>query len=723
MIDYPRAPQSPVRYRINRSLVKILLLVVTSTAALAALALPIALRPTTFPLQVGDVSSQDILAPRSLTYESETLTQQARQQALARVAPVYLPADPSIARHQLERMRVVLNYISIVRLDTYATLQQKEADLQAAVDMDIQRDLADRILSLNDFRWQAVQQETSNVLEQTMRNTIREDAIPDARRNLPTLVSFALPQDQAALVVDLVSPFVVANSLYSAEKTEANRQQVLQAVTPVKRTFVAGETIVLRGQIINQENWESLQRFGLVKPKNNDQDLLASAAMVLVISAFVALYFNRRQAPPVDDLRSLAVLCVNLMIFLVGARYLIPNRAVLPFLYPLPAFGMVLAALFNMEIGLVFSVIISILAAYGLPNSLDLTLYYMLASLCGVLVLGRARRIASFMYAGFATGAAGIGIILAQYLPNSVTDWLGLATLSGAAVFNGMASASLALLFQFLLSQVLGLTTALQLLEVSRPDHPLLQFMLQNAPGTYQHSLQVANLAEQAAEKIGADSLLTRVGAIFHDSGKSVNPNFFIENQVPGQLDSHDDVDPAMAAATIIRHVTDGVQLGRKYRLPPRLTDFMREHHGTLLTRYQYTKAVESAGGPEFVDQKQFQYPGPRPRSKETALLMLADGVEARARAELPRGEDELRTLVKGVFDYIQREGQLDETRLTLRDLSLAAESFVTTLRNTYHPRIQYPELKPPVSLALPPESPAEKTVPLLNPKTIPRKR
>ena len=672
---------------------------------------------------MGDVSSQDILAPQSLTYESEILTQQARQQAQARITPVYLPADPSITRHQIERLRVVMNYISTVRLDSLATTQQKIADLQATTDTVIGSDLAAQILSLNDFRWQAVQQEASSVLEQTMRNTIREDNLIDARRSLPTLVSFSLPQDQAALVVDLVSPFVVANSLYSAEKTEAARQQVLQAVAPVKRSFIVGETIVLRGQVITEDNWEALQKFGLVQPKSHDQDLVGVGAIVVVISAFVTLYFNRRQIPPIDDLRSLTLLCINLIVFLIGARFLIPNRAVLPYVYPLPAFGLVLAALFNIEIGLVFSVVISILAGYGLPNSLDLTLFYMLTSLCGVLVVGRARRIASFIWAGIAIGATGIGVILALRLPNSVTDWIGMATLAGASVFNGMASASLALLFQFLYSQVLGLTTALQLLEVSRPDHPLLQVILRAAPGTYQHSLQVANLAEQAAERIGADGLLVRVGAIFHDAGKVANPLFFIENQVPGQIDSHDDLDPAQAAATIIRHVNDGEQLARKYRLPSRLRDFMTEHHGTLLARYQYTRAVEAAGNrPELVDESLFRYPGPRPRSRETALLMLADGVEARARAELPKGEVELRSLVLRVFDFCQKEGQLDETRLTLRDLSQAADSFITTLRNTYHPRIQYPEYKPLVSPAVPAESPAEKTAPLSEPITSPRK-
>jgi putative nucleotidyltransferase with HDIG domain len=268
-------------------------------------------------------------------------------------------------------------------------------------------------------------------------------------------------------------------------------------------------------------------------------------------------------------------------------------------------------------------------------------------------------------------------------------------TLVLAAFLNGAASAGMTLLLQYIFSQVLGLTTALRLLDILRPDHPLLQFILRYAPGTYQHSLQVSNLAEPAAEASGADALLVRVGAIYHDIGKAMNPSFFIENQVPGNINPHDDLDPSNSSKTIVHHIQDGLQLARKYDLPPRIQDFIREHHGTLITRYQYTKAVQAAGNnPELVNVDNFRYPGPPPRSKETALLMLADGCEARARSELPKNEDEMRVLVKNVIEFCQREGQLDNTTLTLRDLHLVQESFVKTLLNTHHPRIQYPELQ-----------------------------
>jgi putative nucleotidyltransferase with HDIG domain len=247
-------------------------------------------------------------------------------------------------------------------------------------------------------------------------------------------------------------------------------------------------------------------------------------------------------------------------------------------------------------------------------------------------------------------------------------------------------------MLQYLLAEFLGLTTGLRLLEISRPDAPLLQFFLRNAPGTYQHSLMVSNLVEQAAEKLGMDSLLVRVGALYHDVGKSITPSFFIENQLPTNLNPHDDVDAETAAASVIRHVSDGVVLARKYRLPKRIIDFILEHHGTLLARYHYNRAVQEAGGDATkVDSEKFRYPGPRPRTRETALLMLADNVEARTRSERPRTEDEIKAVVQKAVDFCQKEGQLADTRFTLKDLTVISEVFVTTLTGLYHPRIAYP--------------------------------
>jgi putative nucleotidyltransferase with HDIG domain len=251
----------------------------------------------------------------------------------------------------------------------------------------------------------------------------------------------------------------------------------------------------------------------------------------------------------------------------------------------------------------------------------------------------------------------------------------------------------LTILLEYALAPLLDLTTTLQLVELSRPDHPLLQRLLREIPGTYQHTLQVANLAEQAAERIQANSMLARVGALYHDIGKMKNPQFFIENQSSQQINTHDDMAPEESAGIIIEHVPHGLELAKKYRLPRRIRDFIPEHHGTLITRYQYGKALELVDGKEdLVDLSQFRYPGPRPQSRETALVMLADGCEAYVRSQSPDTDQELRNLIKEMVDRRVALGQLNDTNMTLKDLKVIIDSFAATLKGTYHARVDYPD-------------------------------
>ena len=667
-------------------------LILIGLAAFTALISPLALRPDTIPLRVGEVAPRDLQAPYAIDYVSEVRTEEARQAAALTVAPVYSTADPSIARKQIGTLRETLLFINLVRLDVYASPEQKNADLRTLLFIQLQDDTIETILSLTDNQWDIIQQEALSVLEQMMRNSIRQSDVASVQRSVPSRVSLALNEIQAQLVAELVRAFIVPNSLYSAELTEAARLSANESVEPVHQYFVAGEIVVASGQVISAAALEALQVLGLVEPEQHGLYYLGAGILTLVIGVFLWLYFNYRRAAFVNDMRGLLLVGLIFIVFLLAARLTIPNHAIIPYLYPLPAFGLLMAALFGVDAGFVLVFSLTLLTTYGLPNSLDLSMYYLVASLLSILVLGKARRVWSFVSAGLVISLSGIAMLLAYWLPFTTTDWVGLATLIGAAAFNGIASASLTLLLQFFVAQSLGLTTTLQLLELSRPDTPLLQFFLRAAPGTYQHSLQVANLAEQAAESIGADALLVRVGALYHDVGKAQNPLFFIENQTQGNINTHEDLAPEVSAGFVIRHVTDGVELANKHRLPKRLIDFVLEHHGTNITRYQYAQALKDAGGDESkVDLESFRYPGPAPRSRETALLMLADGTEAFARAKRPQDEAELRSIVQTVIDASQQNGQLQNTRLTLRDLKLISDSFVSTLRGALHPRVEYP--------------------------------
>jgi putative nucleotidyltransferase with HDIG domain len=691
-ISTARVRQVPARIR----LFQIVLLIVVSIISYGALVLPEILRTTAAPLKPGDVSPSDFQAPQSLEYISEVRTEEMRFAAENAVASVYAPPDPTIARHQIERLRAVLQYITLVREDENATPEQKASDIASLSDIKLKPATIASILDLPAARWEAIQQEALSVLEQVMRRTIHEQEVESVQRTVPSLVSLALNEEQAALVSELVTAFVTPNSLLSEDLTKAARQAARDAVQPVIQEYKAGEIIILRGQIITPADFEALEQFGLIKEANPWQNYIGAGALIIMMAAFINLYFSRRHLPFQFEARSLILVALIFILFIVSARLTIPNRTVLPYAFPLAALGLLIATLFGLETGIVFSIALAILVTYNLPNVLDLTPYYLLSSLTGVLVLGNARRVWTFFRAGMAIAGAGIAMLLAFRFPFVQMDAIALLQLTGAAIFSGLAASSIALLLQYFLAQTLGLTTALQLIEISRPDFPLLQFFLRNAPGTYQHSLQVANLAEQAAEAIGADALQTRVGALFHDVGKAMNPMFFVENQPQDQVNTHEDLAPSESAEAIISHVNDGILLAHKHRLPRRIDDFILEHHGTMITRYQYNQAVEAAGGDALkVDKEQFRYPGPSPRSRETALLMLADGSEARARAERPADEEAIRNIVRSTIEVAQKQGQLDNTQLTLRDLSVITEVFVNILRGTHHPRISYPKESP----------------------------
>jgi putative nucleotidyltransferase with HDIG domain len=673
------------------NILAIILLVSVGILSSASLLLPLPNTAGTVPLTLGDVSPQDILAPSSLSYQSEVLTELRQQEAADEVPLQYSPPNTSIARTQVGQLRETITFISTVRADSFATPEQKIADLAAMQNINLSSESTNLVLEVTDTAWQSVQQEAIAVLEQVMRSTIREDRLEDARRSIPALVSLSLTEDQAALVSELVTAFVSANSLYSDSLTEEMREAARQAVEPVVHSYVAGETIVLRGQVITDVDLEALSKFGLLENKTTWQDYASVVALVAVNLTFIILYFSQRSDLRSDNL-SLILMAALFLVSLFSARLLIPNRTVVPYLFPVAGFSMLVAVLVGSRSAIILSLPLSILTAYGLPYSLEITLFYMFSSAFGVLMIRNVQRVLTFFWAGFGVALSGSVVILAFRILEPNTDAIGLITLVGAAAFNGVAATMLTIFMQYFLAPVLGLTTTLQLIDISRPDHPLLQFILRNAPGTYQHSLQIANLAEQAAETIKADALLTRVGALYHDAGKARLPHYFIENQVEGAPNPHDELPPLESAAIIIRHITDGVELAAKYRMPKQIKNFILEHHGTMITRYQYHKALEAADGDaQRLDLEAFRYPGPRPQSRETALVMLADGVEARSRAERPDGEEEIYAMVKDVVANRLNTGQLDDTLLTMKDLNDIIRSFTTTLRGIYHPRIQYP--------------------------------
>jgi len=260
--------------------------------AFFALILPESFRQSSLPLKIGDVAMQDILAPYSLNFESEILTIRARDEATNAVESIYLPADPSIGRRQVENLRTVLYFISTVRMDEFSTIDQKIADIQAIENLNLTEEIITDILQLSDPRWDAIENEAANVLGLVMRNTLKEADLFSARRSIPALIDFSFPEDQAIIISALVDSFIVPNSLLSAEQTETARLEARQSVDPTNRSFITGETIIRRGQIIRDVDWEALQRYGLIQTTDQFQDVIGAAILIILIAILVGLYFK-----------------------------------------------------------------------------------------------------------------------------------------------------------------------------------------------------------------------------------------------------------------------------------------------------------------------------------------------------------------------------------------------------------------------------------------------
>ena len=660
-------------------------------------------------LSVGESATTDILAPAPITYPSNVLTERARAVAAAAVPDVYDPPDARVARQQVLLLRDVVDYINSVRADTFAAREQQQADLQAVQSLTIQPDDARQILAFDGTAWTNVQGEALTVLEQLMRSQVRNDQVDEVRRSVPARVSVSLSEVQARIVTALVADLIAPNSYLNEAATQAARQAASDAVTPVYRQIVRGQAVVVRGQVVSADDLEALQALGLLQPKPSWRQPTSGLLLSLISGILLALYVGRYHREFSRSPRRILLLGLLITLFLLAARFMVPGRTVLPFLFPMAALSMLLTVMGGPGLAVVVTILTSGLVGYLGGNSLEVALFNAVGGILAVMAVGRGERVNQYFWAGLAVAAADAGMLLVFRLPDPALDPLGLLQLLGAALVNGALSASLTLAGFFALGGLFDITTSLQLIELSRPDHPLLRYILRTAPGTYQHSLQVSNLAEQAAERIGANAMLTRIGALYHDAGKALHPEYFVENQLDGN-NIHDSLAPEESARIIIQHIPDGLEMARRHRLPSQVRAFIPEHHGTLRTMYQFRRAVQAAGGDaSLVDPALYAYPGPRPQSKETALLMLADGSEARVRSERPQTEGELDRIVKSVIEGRIAEGQLDDVDLTLHDLQLIRESFVNTLKGVFHPRIEYPKDEkaalPPPAIGEPPKT------------------
>ncbi|MGW8315631.1 MAG: HD family phosphohydrolase [Bacteroidales bacterium] len=492
-----------------------------------------------------------------------------------------------------------------------------------------------------------------------------------------------------------MNDYIRPNLIYDEEMTAKVRQEKLQELTPTQGMVQAGQRIIARGELISANDFliiESLRREYESNPNVGKNYLVVYLGQFLLIALiFSALYwFIFYFRKDILTSRSQTLFTVALIVVMVGlTRAAASNQAVSIYVIPFVIVPIFLKTFIDSRFALFVHMITLLLAGFWVPNSYQFVLMSFLAGLVAVFSLrsyykrGILFYTATFVFATYALLYILLSIMQEGDL--SQINWINILWLAG----NGLLILTVYPLI-FLFERVFGFLSDATLFELSDTNQPLLRQLAEKAPGTFQHSMQVANLAEEAVLKVGGNSLLIRAGALYHDIGKMENPEYFIENQHGGS-NPHNELDFRTSAKVIIDHVVHGIEVARKHKLPARIIEFISTHHGTSTVQYFYRSFI-NANPEEDVDISEFTYPGPKPSTKENAVLMIADSVEAASRTLKSYTPETINDLVEKIVSHQAEEDQYSEADLTYGDISVIKQIFKNRLSNIYHSRIEYPK-------------------------------
>jgi putative nucleotidyltransferase with HDIG domain len=494
---------------------------------------------------------------------------------------------------------------------------------------------------------------------------------------------------------ELAASFVTANEVISVELTDQARAAARASVADVEVRVQADETIIRAGELITAEDLEKLEELGLTAPRGEAGTVVGNAIVAILLASLIVSFLWRFQPEIWHRNRSVLLFFLVLLVTAVAVR-VAADRALWAYVVPTSAAVLLVAILLDAPAGAAMAAALAAIAGVVNSSALSLGMYVLAGGFVSLVAIVSAERLSGFLRAGLQLAVTNLGVVTAFRLLEG-SDLAAILQLSVAGVVNAGLSVLLAVGSFAMLGNLFGIMTVFQLLELANPSSRLLRRLLLETPGTYHHSVMVGNLAERAAETIGADPLLARVAAYYHDIGKMKNPLAFIENQA-GAHNIHDDLSPETSARIIAGHIRDGIDLAYEHDLPVQIIGYIPQHHGTSVMSYFHGKALGEVGGNEqLVPKDAYRYPGPKPQSREAAILMLADGVEASVRSLDEKDERSIRAMVESIVESRLEDGQLDDAELTLKDIGQIKEAFVQQLLGMYHTRIKYPDNVVPI--------------------------
>jgi len=678
--------------------VALLLGTVLSLSALLSLHL----LPDKVSVQVGDPSAQEIRAPRTVQYSDQSATRALRNAAAARVDPVYSPIRYAFPEAD-QTIGDVYTHLRRARGQPGGGAARVAGELRQQVGVVVAPSLLVPLLRDKSpaFHLDQARRATEAAVHDAMDRDLRDDHPEDlaqARAAVSRAINAShLPSDYVPGVAALAHAVVHPNRHLDEHLTQKAREAERQLVAVQLGQVFAGDIVVRRGEIVTPETIDKLRALGLQNPRLNPLTVLSVTLLVAMMVGVTVIYLARHQKTVFANTKTLVLLSVlvvlSVLVLKLGGSTLGVRLSPLQFGYIgmlcVSACAMLVAALIHPRIAMLVTALLAAQSGLILGNDLRFGLMTLLSGAVAIYTVSDIRSRSDVVRAAATLCAANVFLSLVVGgiqgdLPDDMRQgvvWAFFAGVLAVALFSVGAA---------LFERVFGITTHLGLLELSDPNRPLLQKFCQIAPGTYTHSVMVGNLAVVAAEAIGADALLCRVGAYYHDLGKMRRAEFFIENQAGGD-NVHTRLNPSLSALVVTAHVKDGLEIAEQQNLPPIIRAFITEHHGTSLIRYFYHQQTGGEGGEAGLEQH-FRYGGPKPQSRETAILMLADGVEAASRTLDKPTVGRITDLVDKIINAQLADGQLDECDLTLRDLRGIREAFTRLLSGMLHSRIEYPD-------------------------------
>lgn len=655
----------------------------------------------------GKPAPKTIRCPKLISFVDEVKTTELRNIEMEKVLPVYSAIDHA-EEQMFDRFDRFSEGLSLfhVELQNFPPAEQPENLIASYFSSEslLENDRLIQIKTLRPTQVERLISVSRRILLNISQRIITSQSIDVIKAEVKGMVD-AYPEGVGVklLMTSLVRNSLLVNAIEDEKLTRQRREAAARSIQPVKRTFQKGQKVIDEGVIVTSDDYYVLKRIAKQLHKSKVLSISGNFLLVLLCLVISLVYLKLENINILKDseqYRLLGVLCLITLALAkivhgVGVAFDMPYLSIL--LTPLPTVALLMTMLLDSTIALFHVVLLGLLMFVIGESNVRFVVVSLFGSIAGILAWRSAARASdvrnligsSGLKIGMACSVSLMAFLLLDSESFSTMDFKQILMVAGFGLLNGVLSGILANGVLPYMESMFSLATSSRLLELADLSQPLLRKLAEEAPGSYQHSVAVATLAEAAANGINADPLLTKIGAYFHDIGKLKRPMYFAENQ--SNENRHDQVTPYMSSLILIGHIRDGLDLGREYGLPERVLSIMSQHHGTTLISYFFEEAKKNKEGEE-VNEERFRYPGPKPQTKEAAIIMLADSVEAAARTLPQHTHSKIEGLVQKIIEHkLNDENQLDESDLTLKDIEKIEQIFVRTLTSMYHGRIDYP--------------------------------